>query len=72
MPPALVMPCEMVLTGSGRNSNILVVRCRCMAGTRGEPKKNYYAYDSLGETSELTEAIRIWREHLEDGKSIHQ
>lgn len=65
--PIVTMPCELVLTGSGRNSNVLVVRCRCMAGTRKEPKARYYAYDTLGETADLAEALRIWREHR-DGR----
>jgi hypothetical protein len=61
--PVTVLSCKIVITGTRGNSNLLTVRCRCMAGTRDDPAELFYAYDPLGTAVDLPEALRIWREH---------
>ena len=58
-------PCEMVLTSDKRRGapDVLVVLCRCMAGTRGEPSARFYNYDALGRVVTLPEALQAWRDH---------
>jgi hypothetical protein len=63
--PAVVLPCEIVLTHKRSSNGRLVVRCRCMAQTVNEPRPRFYAYDPLGEATSLPEALELWRKHRE-------
>lgn len=64
VPPPARLPCEIVLTfARGSNGKTLHVRCRCMAGTAGEPSRRFYTYDALGQAGSLEEALVLWRGH---------
>jgi hypothetical protein len=65
--PVVVPECELVVTYKrGSQYKVLVVRCRCMAGTRNVPARGHYAYDALGEvpSGELGAVKSLYREHL--------
>jgi hypothetical protein len=63
--PVAQLPCELVLTNKpNHNGKVLIVRCRCMAGTIStSPSRRFFNYDPLGEATSLKEAGQLWREH---------
>lgn len=62
--PVYQAPCELVVSAKkGSNGKVLVVRCRCMAGTESPPARRFYQYDALGEASSLTQARELWDAH---------
>lgn len=55
--------CRPNLSSKRRQPNVVVLRCECMAETRGAPSRRFFGYDPIGEYRSLQEAMEAWRGH---------
>jgi hypothetical protein len=55
---------KMVLTGKGKDGDVLRVRCKCMAEYRNVSDR-YYNYDYIAEVTDLDAAREVYDRHLE-------
>lgn len=57
------LPCKPNVSSKRRAPNVLVLRCECMAQTRGKPSRRFFGYDPIGEYPSLQEALEAWSAH---------